>query len=220
MALRFSKVDALILPDHYYLNDNDECYFLGEYTARKGFNYSETNQLIYNFKKSPEVKGTPQWRYKQKAMTEAGIALRQVLAHESNLQWLKSTTLIPVPPSKAKTDPLYDDRMLRVLQVLGNNLALDIRELVLQHDSTSAAHESDDRPTPDELIVNYYVDEEVCDPEPTNIAVFDDLLTTGCHFRAIKSVLQARFPAVRIVGIFIARRVPESEDESIVWPTE
>lgn len=34
----------------------------------------------------------------------------------------------------------------------------------------------------------------------------DDALTTGAHFRAARSVLAARFPAVLRVGLFIARR--------------
>ena len=49
---RLTKIDDLARPDHFYLTADDECYFLGEYTARKGFAFSPTNQLILNFKKS------------------------------------------------------------------------------------------------------------------------------------------------------------------------
>jgi len=41
--------------------------------------------------------------------------------------------------------------------------------------------------------------------------VFDDFLTTGSHFRAMTSVLEAEFPGVPITGLFIARRVPQSD---------
>ena len=38
--------------------------------------------------------------------------------------------------------------------------------------------------------------------------VVDDVLTAGTHFRAAKSILGARFSDTRIIGLFIARRVP------------
>ena len=46
---RLTKIDDLALPDHYYLTAEDDCYFLGEYTARKGYAFSPTNQLVLNF---------------------------------------------------------------------------------------------------------------------------------------------------------------------------
>ena len=61
---RFTKVDDLNLQDHSYLNDIDICYFIGEYTARKGFAYSNTNNLILNFKKTRDRQGRPEWCYK------------------------------------------------------------------------------------------------------------------------------------------------------------
>lgn len=49
---RLTKIDDLTRPDHFYLTPEDACYFLGEYTARKGYAFSPTNQLVLNFKKS------------------------------------------------------------------------------------------------------------------------------------------------------------------------
>ena len=43
---QLTQIDELMLPDHVYLDDEDTCYFLGEYTARQGYGYSTTNQLI------------------------------------------------------------------------------------------------------------------------------------------------------------------------------
>ena len=34
---RLSKVDDLTRPDHWYLTEDDHCFFIGEYTARQGF---------------------------------------------------------------------------------------------------------------------------------------------------------------------------------------
>jgi hypothetical protein len=54
------------------------------------------------------------------------------------IEWLNTATLVPMPPSKAKTDPLYDDRMVRMLRAIRTTPALDIRELLLQATSTQA----------------------------------------------------------------------------------
>jgi hypothetical protein len=86
---RLTKIDDLARPDHFYLTPVDDCYFLGEYTARKGFAFSATNQLILNFKKSMDKRATAQWRYKEKAIEEAAAAFRASL----NSEWLEKATL-------------------------------------------------------------------------------------------------------------------------------
>jgi len=54
---RLTKIDDLTRPDHFYLTPGDDCYFLCEYTARKGFAFSTTNHLVLNFKKSMKKRG-------------------------------------------------------------------------------------------------------------------------------------------------------------------
>ena len=58
----------------------------------------------------------------------------------------------------------------------------------------------------------YRIDDALATPRPESIAIVDDVLTTGAHFRAASSLLPARFPTVEIVGLFIARRVPDADD--------
>jgi predicted amidophosphoribosyltransferase len=205
---RLTKIDDLARPDHFHLTAADECYFLGEYTARKGYAFSATNQLILNFKKSTNTRNTAQWRYKEQAIGEAAAAFRAAL----NNEWLDSATLVPIPPSKSKNDALYDDRMVRMLRGIRVQPALDVRELVVQRASTAAIHDQETRPTPDQIKANYGIDPAILDPGPQVIGLFDDVLTTGAHFRAASTVLQQSFPGVRIVGLFIARRVPEAAD--------
>src|ERR1700688_4234606 len=87
---RLTKIDDLTRPDHFYLTAADDCYFLGEYTARKGYAFSATNQLVLNFKKSAAVRNTPQWWHKERAIGEAAAAFRASLNHN----WLNVATLI------------------------------------------------------------------------------------------------------------------------------
>jgi hypothetical protein len=205
---RLTKIDDLARPDHFYLTPDDECYFLGEYTARKGYAFSPTNQLILNFKKSMDKRATAQWRYKEKAIEEAAAAFRAAL----NKEWLDSATLVPTPPSKSRNDALYDDRLVRMLRGIRANPHLDLRELVFQRASTAAVHDQENRPTPEQIQANYGIDPALRDPDPQVIGLFDDVLTTGAHFRAASAALKQLFPGVRIVGFFIARRVPEAAD--------
>jgi hypothetical protein len=208
--LRLTKIDDLTRPDHFYLTAADDCYFLGEYTARKGFAFSATNRLILNFKKTMDRRGRSEWPWKERALREAAAAFRTAL----NNDFLNVTTLMPVPPSKAKTDPLYDDRMTRMLRAIRPQPAVDIRELVLQTASSAAAHEQAVRPRPDEIVARYRIDPGLQLPPPQAIAICDDVLTTGAHYRAAHTVLGQAFPGVRIIGLFIARRVPEAVDFS------
>jgi hypothetical protein len=203
---RILKIDALTLPDHHYLDVQDICYYTGEYTAGEGHAYSDTNQLIHNFKKTMDKRGTAQWQYKERAILQAANIFRAAIKEEARI------TFVPVPPSKAKTDPLYDDRMLQLLEATCRGRHTDIRELVVQVQSVEAAHLADRRPTPDELVANYLLDEGLAEPLPQVIFIVDDVLTTGCHFKAVQRMLAQRFPEARIAGLFLARRAPKSVD--------
>lgn len=203
---RLTKVDDLIRPDHRHLTDADACYFIGEYTAYRGYAHSDTNRLIFNLKKTMDRRGRPEWRYKDQAIQTAAAAFRRALAPKD----LDRLTFVPIPPSKAKGDPLYDDRLTRMLGAIRPRPPLDIRELIAQTASMDAVHARDVRPAPEQIQALYRIDETSAEPAPGIIAVVDDILTTGAHFRAAKSVLSTRFPGTAIIGLFIARRAPNT----------
>jgi|SRR5579862_153524 len=200
-----TKLDELYLPDHWYLDSTDECYFGGEYTAGRGFSHSATNQLILNLKKKMERRGQPDWRYKGQAIRETARNLRASLTPE----FLSGATFVPVPPSKVAGDPEYDDRMTQILQLLGDGV--DVRQLVFQSEGMHDAHTALVRPSPTALYQNYEIDDALTDPEPSVIAVVDDVLTTGAHFKAMKRILLETFPEASVVGLFLSRRVPDTE---------
>src|ERR1700687_5895141 len=150
-----TQIDDLIRPDHYRLSAEDECYFIGEYTAGQGYSHSATNQMILNLKKGLDRRGRPEWYGKKRATHLAATVLRRSV----NPPFLESATFVPGPPSRAADDPLYDDRMTQVLRLLGPGV--DVRELVRQVESTEGAHISPDRPGPHQLYVNYTIDEHL-----------------------------------------------------------
>jgi len=203
-----TAIDKLTRQDHSYLAPEDSCFFLGEYTARKGYAYSDTNNLIINLKKDASRRGKPEWRYKEMAIAASSDALTRAI----NDRWLEEATFVPIPPSKAKDDPMFDDRMTQVLSGINRPNPVDCRELIFQQRSTDAVHETDQRMAPDEIYTLYEINEDSRLPKPSRIVLCDDVLTTGAHFKAAQRILSEAYPDVPIVGCFIARRVPEAID--------
>lgn len=202
---RFTKVDDLIREDHSYLTGEDVCYFLGEYTARKGYRFSATNDLISNFKKSVDRRGRFEWRYKERVILEAAGVFGPAL-EEINLA---RYTFVPMPPSKSKEDPLYDDRLVRMLSFV--EPSLDVRELIVRVESVPAVHENAERRNPQRIASTFRIEDSRRSVAGT-VVVVDDVLTTGAHFQAAKQALLSGFRNARVVGLFLARRVPETDD--------
>jgi len=171
-----------------------------EYTSYAGYGYSTANDLIQNFKKPVSRKSLPEYRYKERAI----IQIAQLLAATTG-PIVKNSTLVPIPPSKTKTHPDYDDRMVQCLQQCGGG-RLDIRELLRLKNNMVSSHSATVRPTVEEIIENMAVDENLSGNLPTKLVLFDDVLTTGAHFKAAKQVLMKRFGQISVIGIFIARR--------------
>lgn len=84
--------------------------------------------------------------------------------------------------------------------------------MIVQTESMDAAHECHVRPTVEELLAIYQWAEELTEPKPRRIAIIDDVLTAGTHFRALHTMLTGRYPGVPIVGMFIARRIFPQND--------
>lgn len=210
MYNKLTVVDELTRPDHYYLETTDWCAYFGEYTARKGATFSTTNQLITNIKKPVTRKHLPDYAYKIKAIQTIALDFIRIIGAPHNV------TFVPVPPSKSRSHPEYDDRMLQILTIVRAYLPLfDFRELVIQNTSTVAAHhtaEGESRPKPCDLSSIYSIDSQLAHGVRENIVIFDDVLTTGAHFKAMQHVLSNVFPSANIHGIFIARRAPHTDD--------
>lgn len=207
--IRLSQIDESNRDDHSRLTADDVCYYLFEYTSRRGYSFSSTNQLISNLKKKPSTAGQPGYHYKARAITTCGQHLGAAL----NPAWLADATLVPIPGSKAVGHPDYDDRVERICRAV-RQPPPDVRPLVVQTASTTASHEAGegDRVTVEELLEVYAINEALAAPAPRKIAIVDDVLTAGTHYRAMHITLSARFPNVPLIGLFIARRVFPDDD--------
>jgi predicted amidophosphoribosyltransferase len=198
-----TKIDEQLLPEHGSLSPEDECYFLLDYTAHTNAAHSLGNAFIRNLKKKMDRKGRMEWPYKEWTIQQIGAALAAALP---TLIDLTTTTFIPIPPSKIRSNPLYDDRVLRVLH-LACPADADIRESIVCREDHRPAHESEERERPAiKALMNNYNWLENTPPLRPNTVLFDDLITSGNHFIACKRFVLQHQPATRVLGIFVARR--------------
>jgi hypothetical protein len=198
---RLRKITDLERGDHHHLTADDECYFVGEYTSGAGFSHSSTNQLILNLKKKPSTRGTFQWKYKGQAILKAAAAL----ANGINMNALASVVFVPIPPSKLPTDPEYDDRMSQVARAIHRDV--DLRELIYLAAPRAAAHQNENTRDPETLRSQLALRQELLTNLPRTVFLVDDMLTTGCSFRACKDLLWTAAPETMVIGLFVARRI-------------
>jgi hypothetical protein len=202
------KIDELYLPQHTQLGATDECYFLFEYAGRKGPNYSLHNQLIYNFKKFMSRKDQADFHYKEKAILE----IARIFISTPVWEKIKFSTWVIVPSSKMKSHPEYDDRLLKTLQCMKSLFSpLDIREMLFaqvdREPASLANKHNKQRPTVDDHLNNWKIEEALKAPAPGSIIIFDDVITTGASYKAAKIILERHYVKVPIFGIFIARDI-------------
>lgn len=215
MPSRLGEIGEQQRADHYHLPADAVCYHWGEYTPYehtngKLWNYSPTNRLIANFKKSPDRRGTSEWQYKEQAIERVATAFSR-LVNWHNATKASGTAIVPIPPSKSRGHPLFDDRMMRMLARVEQltRLPLDVRDCLSFSGANAASHQESNRPTPDALYNDLQIDDAtggLAEP-PTRILVFDDVLTSAAHFVATSRKLNDAFPQAKIIGFFIARRV-------------
>ena len=201
---RLSQIDDVTRPDHFFINPDDVCFHLWDYVTNGDVKEHPTNQLISNLKIRVEVRNSNpyRWRYKLPAIEYAAAALSQTVPQD----FVQHFTWVPIPPSAPQGTPEYDPRLIAVLRRVVPSIP-DLRELLIQ---TVRRTSREKGLQPHHRAADLQVVEQLADPTPLRIMLFDDVLTTGSHFKAAQAILQARFPNVYIGGVFLARvRRPE-----------
>ena len=206
---KLSQIDETTVDQHFLLIPTDVCFHIWEYTRRGGFNASPTNSLISNFKKKPSrlLANPREAPWKERAIEHSAQALRSLIRRS----WIEEFgTLVPVPCSKIAGHPDHDDRLHQVLDRAFAGYAADIRPLLVQTRSTIADHETSERQRFDELLAVTRIEESViCNGVRRQIMILDDVLNSGKHFKVAKQLLGERFPETSIVGVFLARCLPD-----------
>lgn len=213
LPTRPREIDDTNRGDHSFLSPEDACYYYGEFFAGKGWSGGDTNQLIKNFKIKPtELAAKPQRQYyKNKALNEIAETLNGSISAAYVRELI---TFVPVPPSKTPAHPDYCDRLTRVLAQAFVGLGADIRPLVRQVADLDADHASSgSRSTYQELLSVTEVDRDALrTPLRQIVMLFDDVLTSGKHFKVCKQRILEAVPGARIQGLFIARVIHQTAD--------
>lgn len=205
------EIDEAIRDQHEQLTRQDKCFYFYEYYPGFGYNYSIGNNIILNFKKCVSRKGKDEYQYKLSAIE----TIANLLTNNFNPKVASDYTFVPIPPSKTKDDPLYDDRLVETLRKFKEKMEeqyqvlINIRELIVQTDSYTPAHSASQRPSVEDYIGIYRINAEGYTEALKNIILFDDVLTMGTHFKAAQTVISRHFKSKieTISGLFIARRV-------------
>jgi hypothetical protein len=199
-------IDELMMLNHSYLRRGDLCFFFGEYTSRAGYAHSTFNQFMNNFKKEPSKRNSPEWKYKIEAINIAAQVLTKAI---EDLDDVSNMVFSPIPPSKTKKHTDYDDRLLQVLNLSSRllNGSIEIKELFESLIDRDPLHKSQQRLTPNQLAKNIVFHKDLLETQPREIVLFDDLITSGTHFRTCKDIINDVYPQILVTGLFIGRRV-------------
>lgn len=187
--------------DHAHLEADDRCLYFGEYTSRAGFEHGETNNLISNLQKPVTRQGKPDYRYKEVAIRRIAAAIRTASGKAARGEVI----LVPAPPSKPRDHAEYDDRMEKIARAVSNEA--NVRCLLETVAPREQAKRADHRPSIDELVQSMRVVTDLLPKDPGGIILLDDVITNGTTFKAAQRLLRPHFPGVKMVGLFVARRV-------------
>ena len=200
-------LDAQQCAEHAFLSAADRCHCLAEYLPGRGYRAGEVNQLILNLKCAPSIAALDARRryYKQRAINDIASALRTAVDQAE----VERTTWIPIPTSRPAADADYDDRLQRILWAAFGRYQLDLRSALYQRQAVPADHRSARRLGAQALLRIIGLDRELLEREPLRerIVLFDDVLTSGKHYKCCEWRLREQLAVVPISGLFVARRV-------------
>lgn len=199
------KVDVNLIPNHNELEENDVCYYLIDYTPNLGFQGSQNNDDIINFKKCPTLKDQDQYKYKIRSISKFASYITEAFKNHPGV--MNSHSWIPIPPSKAIGDPKYDDRMVKLLNEVPILEKHNIIELIYTIHSHNSSHTSNQRHSKSQLKKFFSIDQSLLDNCKKDIVLIDDVLTNGTHFKACCELIINFIPDARIKGLFLARRI-------------
>ncbi len=205
----FKWIDESSRREHWLLEPDDHCLFLGEYLPGGGWAAGAVNSLVLDFKRAPSrIRASPHAAtvrlFKELAIETVARALRAGFGRAAVESAL---TFVPMPTSKRPGDADYCDRLQRALQRAFEGWDADIRPLFRPSTAAPPDHERRERRLPRrELLRLVEIDgTRLGQPLRPVVALFDDVLTSGKHLSVAKSRIRERCPEQAIIGVFVAR---------------
>ena len=204
--MRLSRIDELTRREHYYLGDQDLCYYFGEYSGRGGQAFGTMSALIRDLLQPRDPAVSKQEYWKDRALSRVAQWMNEVF----DPACIADATFVPLPQSGSGVRTDNDDRICRILK--RSAVRLDIRRLIEMEGPISPGEFSSLRSGPDALYGHMRVVLALTEPKPRAIFLVDDLLTTGANYIAAKKRVLQLLPDVPVFGLFIARKALDSGD--------
>lgn len=181
----------------FYISEDDICVYAREHYSG-GYEKSESNQFLFNFKKPVKYKNQGQWYYKLHSIALFGSEL-------NCLKFPRGSVLIPSPTSKPKNSNLYDSRIVdSIKELMKYNSNVILQDILDVTQEIPAAHSEGGSRSPDEIIPYLSVADFYGIKIPERVFIIDDIVTTGGHFNAAKAVLKQKYPKIKVIGVFWA----------------
>lgn len=185
------------LQNRPYLDYTDDCYYFLEITEG-GFNKSEANRLVNNFKKPIDRKDKPEWWYRNKAIEEFVNLLLSFSPFQNS-----ECIVAPMSTSKSSNSLNFNDRLYKTVQGLSSKLPkLRVEYLFDVKSDIVESHLGGTRNK--ENIKNNIAWNGFTYEPKEYLFLIDDVLTTGAHFKACKEIINSNYPNIKVVGIFLA----------------
>lgn len=185
--------------DGWYKLKEHDCWVgaRGEYIS--GADYREPmNSLILDFKKSPLKKHKGWEYYRERAIKQFKEDIESLLGSYPKI------VLTAVPESRRRGDPEYTQRFEDLFQeILRSHPKWIVEWPVEIKETTESSHNSGQR-DPDLLRENY-IWKGFEHGEPEVLHIFDDIITTGAHLRAVSDFLRSHNYKGKIIGVCWAK---------------
>lgn len=213
--LKWRKADASTPLAHFTDIENHPLIYGRIHTAHQRYDYSLTNQLIHNLKKKPDRPAT-ELHYKAQAIKKFAEEIIQFLEKQNKDD--HPYLLVPIPPSKTKDNPLYDDRVDQVAKKVATAIDwITFCPVVERIEDAPAMHESSSPRSADEIFENLrFVTLPCGSPSPTRIIILDDVLTSGASFDAVRMLLEQNLNSPKIIGLFWAKSIDDFDLTSLL----
>lgn len=185
--------------------ETDVIFYFHDFIANAGYQASESNSDIFSLKNRVDCSQGAMW-YKTRAIRTFAQDIK--LFVQSFPKHLKAA-LTWIPASKSKDDPLYDDRLKQVADIVVEGMPniLSIETLSTKRTHTPC-HKDGHLRDPDYLRSTFVWED--CNLNFFDyIMIIDDILTSGAHFRAMSDMITNKYPSAKICGIFWAATVDQ-----------
>jgi len=186
----------------------DSLFYARQYHTGEGYKGGETNQKITNLKKKVDSSNSELY-YKGEAIKSFATEVLYLLSKVR-----KNFYIASIPTSKCKDDPLYDNRLEKVISLIcqSNTYARSIYCLKKKY-STTPLHHGGTR-NPDDITNSWDYYPPPVDPSIAHIIFLDDMLTTGATMRAAFDLVTQNSPELKPIGLVWALAVSSLRDIS------